>query len=387
MENIFEFMVWKKIGILKEISYLGIANIIPSIISAGFWFYIASLVGEKTYGEINYYLAIAGLGSVITMLGAPSALTVYSAKGERIIQTIAVIIFPLSIIAALVIFFIFNNLGASIHVFTYIIFLLISAEFLGRKLFKEYMIIQIIQKSLMVFLSILFYYIVGNDGIILGIAISFSPFIILYIKEFREYKINFSKLRGKKKFFVNNYLLQLTRTFSSSIDKILIVPIFGFAFLGNYALGIQFYTVFLIFPSIIYQYILPQDASGNPNIFLKKITVLISICIAVLGVIIAPIIIKILFSEFEEASLIVQIMIIGVIPSTINYLYISKFLGRLENKIILVGSSIFLVSISLGVVSLGTIYDIYGVAIAFVLANTIESVFLITVDRFIKIKK
>lgn len=380
-------MVWKKIGILKEISYLGIANIIPSIISAGFWFYIASLVGEKTYGEINYYLAIAGLGSVITMLGAPSALTVYSAKGERIIQTIAVIIFPLSIIAALVIFFIFNNLGASIHVFTYIIFLLISAEFLGRKLFKEYMIIQIIQKSLMVFLSILFYYIVGTDGIILGMAISFSPFIILYIKEFREYKINFSELREKKKFFVNNYLLQLTRTFSSSIDKIIIVPMFGFAILGNYQLGLQFYTVFLLLPSIIYQYILPQDASGTPNVALKRWTIIGSIGIAILGITLSPIFVPIIFPEFNEAIIIIQIMSLGVIPGTINYMYISKFLGELQSKIVLSGSGLYLGTIILGIIILGMIFDVNGLAMAFVFAGTIESVFLIAVSRFQKKKQ
>ena len=50
-------MVWNKISnyfsVLKEISFLGIANIIPTAIAAGFWLYIASLVGDETYGEIN----------------------------------------------------------------------------------------------------------------------------------------------------------------------------------------------------------------------------------------------------------------------------------------------------------------------------------------------
>ena len=381
-------MPWKKIEshfkVLKEISFLGIANIIPSIIAAIFWLYIASLVGEKTYGEITYYLTIAGIGSVITMLGAPSALTVYAAKGERIIQTISVIVFPLSIIGAITIYFIFNNIVASIHVFTYVIFILISAEFLGRKLFKEYMKIGIIQKSLMVFLAILFYNIIGNDGIILGIALSFSPFIILYIKEFKEHKINFTELKVKKKFIANNYLLQFSRIFASSIDKILIAPIFGFVILGNYALGIQFYTVFLIIPSIIFQYIVPQDASGNPSIFLKKIMVFTSIGITIIGITVSPIIIKIFFSEFEEAITIVQIMSLGVIPGTINYIYISKFLGNLQNSIILASSVLFLISICLGMIILGKLYGVYGIASAFVISTTLESIFFVVINKLKK---
>jgi O-antigen/teichoic acid export membrane protein len=384
-------MIWKKVSnhfnILREISFLGVANIIPTIIAAGFWFYVASLVGDKIYGEIIYYLTIAGFASGITMFGAPSSLNVYAAKGERILPTISTISFTASAIAAITIFFIFYNPGASIQVFSYVIFALITAEFLGRKLFKTYMKIMIIQKSLMVFLAILFYHTIGNDGIIIGISLSFTPFIILYFKEFRTNKINFSDLKSKKKFILNNYLLEFSRMFSSSVDKIIIPPIFGFAILGNYALGMQFYMVFLIIPSIIFQYIVPQDASGNPSIFLKKITVLVSIGIAILGIIFSPMIIKMLFPEFLEAVEIVQIVTLGVIPGTINYMYISKFLGNLQNKIILMSSSIFLVSIILGVIVLGKLFEVQGIAISFVLAGTMESIFLIIIDKYYKNKK
>jgi O-antigen/teichoic acid export membrane protein len=383
-------MVWKKINdhfsILKEISFLGIGNIIPTIIAFGFWFYIASLVGEQIYGEITYYLTIAGMGSGITMLGAPSTLNVYAAKGERLIPIFSTIIFTVSAIGALTIFFIFYNVGASIHVFTYTIFALITAEFLGRKLFKTYMKIVIIQKILMVCFAILLYYLIGNDGIILGIALSFTPFSILYYKEFKNKKINLSDLKSKKKFILNNYLLYFSRMFSTSIDKIIIAPVFGFAILGNYALGMQFYMGFLIIPSIVFQYIVPQDSRGNPSILLKKITVLISIVIAFLGVIFSPEIIKILFPEFLEAVSIVQIVSLAVIPGTINYMYISKFLGNLQNKVILVSSSIFLVSIILGMLILGKFYDVQGIAVAFVLANTMESICLLIASKFYKIK-
>ena len=383
-------MVWKKINehfsTLKQISFLGIANIVPTIIAFSFWIYIASLVGDEIYGEIIYYLTIAGIGSGITMLGAPSTLNVYAAKGERLIPIFSTIIFTVSAIGALTVFFIFHNPGASIHVFTYTIFALITAEYIGRKLFKTYMKITIIQKILMVCFSISLYHLIGNDGIILGISLSFTPFILLYYKEFKNKKINLSDLKSKKKFILNNYLLYFSRMFSTSMDKIIIAPVFGFAILGNYALGMQFYMVLLIIPNIIFNYILPQDASGNPSIVLKKITVLISVGISAIGVVFSPEIVKILFPEFLEAVSIVQIISLAVIPGTINYVYISKFLGNLQNKVILMSSGIFLISIILGMLILGKFYDVYGIAVAFVLAQTMESIFLLIANKFYKIR-
>jgi O-antigen/teichoic acid export membrane protein len=384
-------MVFNKIknsfSVLKEISFLGIAHFIPTIIAACFWFYIASLIGDKAYGELTYYLTIAGIGSTVTLLGTPTALNVYAAKGEKILPLISMITFTTSAIGAITVFFIFYNPGVSIHIFTYVIFALITAEFLGRKLFKTYMKITIIQKLLMVTLAIMCYHLIGNDGIIIGMGFSFMPFIILYYKEFKNYKIDYKALRSKKKFILNSYLLDFSRMFSGSMDKIIIAPLFGFAVLGNYALGMQFYMMFLLIPSIIFQYIVPQDAIGNPSIVLKKITVLVSVIITILAVFFSPIIIQIIFPAFIEAVSIVQIIALAVIPGTINYMYISKFLGNLKNKIILFSSIIFFTSISLAMIVLGELYDVQGIAAAFVIANTMESIFLLIADKFYKTKK
>jgi len=142
--------------------------------------------------------------------------------------------------------------------------------------------------------------------------------------------------------------------------------------------------MFLLIPSIIFQYIVPQDASGNPSILLKKITVLISVIIAILALIFSPMVIQIMFPAFIEAVSIVQIISLAVIPGTINYMYISKFLGNLKNKIILFSSIIFLTSIILGMIILGQLYDVQGIAAAFVLANTMEAIFLLIADKFYK---
>ena len=169
--------ITKHLSFLKDISFLSIAYMVPTGIVAIFWFYIASLIEVKNFGEITYYITIAGIVSGVSLLGAQDSLKVYAAKGERLIPVMSLITFPISIICAIIVFFIFFNVGASIHVVSYVIFALITSEFLGRKLFKSYMKITIIQKLLMVVLAISLYHLIGNEGILIGISLSFIPFI------------------------------------------------------------------------------------------------------------------------------------------------------------------------------------------------------------------
>ena len=51
-------------------------------------------------------------------------------------------------------------------------------------------------------------------------------------KTFKEMKIDFSLLRPRLGFIINNYFLLLSSGFHGQIDKILIAPILGFTVLG-----------------------------------------------------------------------------------------------------------------------------------------------------------
>lgn len=62
-------------------------------------------------------------------------------------------------------------------------------EFLGKKLFKIHIKMIIIQKWLMVCFVISPYYLIENDGVILGIVLSFMPFSVMYFKKFEIIKI------------------------------------------------------------------------------------------------------------------------------------------------------------------------------------------------------
>ena len=312
---------------LKGLTTIGASDIVGNAISAVFWFYMASLLGAENYGQISYFLAIAGIASTISLTGAANTLTVYTAKNVKIESSIYITSLIITSISAIIISVIFYNLGITAYVFGAVIFGLASSEILGKKLYKSYSKYLIVQRLLMVSLAIGFYHLIGINGVILGLGLAFLPYTFRLYRGFRESKVDFSLLRKHSSVITHNYMLNLSTAFSGQLDKIIIVPILGFAILGNYQLGIQLLAILEMLPSIIFKFILPHDAVGNSNKKLKKITILSSIGLAVIGVTVSPVIISAFFPKFIPAIQVFQIVSLSVIPSTISLTFISKFLG------------------------------------------------------------
>ena len=367
----------------KDLGIVGIGNITASLISGIFWFYFASLLGAEQYGEVSYYISIAVIASTLSFLGLGNAVIVYTAKGEKIQPPIFVVGMISSIITLVAVFLIFSQIGMSLYIVGYVIFSLATSEILGKKQYKNYSSYLVTQKILMVGFSLFFYYFIGLEGVILGIAISFLPYIKRIYSSIKNDKIDFSLIRPRIGFIINSYALDLSRTFSGYTDKLIVAPLFGFAILGNYQLGIQVLAVLTILPGIVYQYILPRDSSGDSNKKLKKLTIAVSIVLAGLGFILAPLILPILFPKYTEAIEVIQIVSISVIPATINLMYISKFLGNELSKVVLTGSGIFLSVQIVSIFILGELFGVNGVAIALVLGASAEAIFLMTVNKLI----
>ena len=365
----------------KDLTTIGIANAIASTIAGIFWLYMAALLGTEHYGEISYFIAIAGVASSVCFLGAGNTITVYTSKGEKIHSTLFFICGISSSITAIILFSIFLNSGVSVYVISYTIFGLVTAEILGQKLYRMYSKYLIMQKILMVTLSITLYYLIGPQGVILGYALSYLLYSIRLYKVFKDTKINFSLIKPRLGFMTNSYMLDLSKTFSAYVDKLIIGPIFGFALLGNYQLGIQFLSLLSILPGIVYQYILPHDASGNANRKLKKLTIFVSVILAVLGILLAPVILPVLFPKFTKAIEVIQIVSLAIIPYTINLTYISKFLGNENSKIVMRGSGIYLLIQITSIFVLGQYFGVYGISAAIVLATSSESMFLIIINK------
>ncbi len=371
---------------LINLSSIGIADISAKGVSAVFWFYVAAILGPSGYGEITYFLSVAMIASTIALLGAGNTLIVYTAKNVKIQPTLYILTLISGSITSIVVFFIFYDVGTSFLILGYVIFGLISSELLGYKLYKNYSKYIITQRALMATLGIGFLYAFGQDAVLIGIALSFSPYIINIIRGFKKTKINFKLVKERFNFLMNSYLHTIVATLNGSIDKLIIAPLFGFILLGNYSLGLQFLSLLYIIPMVVFRYTMPQDSSGIENRKLKRITILTSIGIAILGLTIGPAVISLIFLEFGEAEDVIRIVSLSVVPFTIALMYQSKFLGQEKSRNVLFSSSIWVGTQILGILILGSLYGINGMASAVVLGATASAIYVVITNEVDKKK-
>ncbi len=377
---------WNKIknGIiqLKEISILSSASLITNFIGGLFWMYMASLMGPEEYGQISYFISIALIVASISLFGAGNSLIVFVAKGEKIQSLFFIITITTSIVGSIILFLMFENFGMSIYAIGFVIFTLVISDLLGKKLYINYAKYLILQRIIMVSIAIPFYFIFGTDGVLVGIALSFLPFIFIIYRDFRQ-PINISFMKSKFKNLLNVYLMDIITLSRGSLDKLIIVPLLGFSLLGNYQLGLQFIVILNIIPMAIYQYVLSHDSSGSPTTKLKILAVSISGLLAIVGALLAPFVVPMLFLEFTESIQIVQILSFSLIPGTITMMYISKFLGAEKPMYLVVGSIIFLIVQMIGIFGLKDTYGIYGVSFAMILGYLVEVLFFVLINKFV----
>ncbi len=374
---------------ILDLSTIGVTDGSGAAIAAIFWFYIASQLGPENYGELTFFLSIAALVSGIVIFGSNHTLLVLTGKKVDIQATIYLLTIIANAIGSIIIFALFYNLGISLIILAYSMFALVTFDLLGRKLYQSYFKYIIIQKILLLGFGIGFYYLIGESGILIGIALSHAHFIFHIVKSFKNSKINFNLIREKKNFILNNFAISVSGTFYGSLDKLIIAPLWGFAILGNYSLGLQFFSVLNLLPSMTVKYLIGQDISGISNKKLKKIIILIAVGITILGSTIGPTIISNIFPKFIDAENIIRIISWTIIPSTIQATYyFPKFWAHEKNNLILLTTIIIVVTQIVGILSLGPLYGAIGIALAYVISNVFGLIFTSIIDRFfIKLNK
>ena len=370
----------------KDLMSIGFANLLGTGIGAIFWFYLATLVSPDEYGQIHYFLGIAAMGQLFSLIATPNAVTVYVAKNIKIHSTLFFISILAGIISSIIIFLIFFRFDVSLLVLCYIIFEFANGFLLGKKIFSTYSKFFLAQKILTVIFGLGFFFLFGFEWIILGLSLSFIPYIWIIVKEFHITKINFALLKPRKGFIINNYGLNISSAVGAQIDKIIIVPILGFELLGNYSLAMQFLVILFLFPTIVFKYVLTQDASNLDTGNLKKFSILGAVVLTAIGIIVLPTLISILFPKFIDATIAIQIMSLGIIPGTIAVFYESKLLSLEKGKFPVISKSIGVVVLISGFLILGPIYGIIGLSVMVVISSLSETVFIIIASRTLNSK-
>jgi O-antigen/teichoic acid export membrane protein len=371
---------------IKEIGIIGISNIVGSGISALFWIYLAKLMGAENYGELSYYISIGGIVTSISFIGGPMAITVLVAKKIKIESTIHFLSISGSIISAIILYISFVNIGLSVYVIGAVIYNLSVSELLGRKYYKKYSIYFILQKILFVIFSLILYYIIGPEGVLIGTGLSFIPFVIQIYRSFKNTPMNFHLLKTKWKFITNNFLIDLSQVLNGQIDKLVIGPLFGFTVLGNYYLAIQILNMLAIIPEIVKKYTVPEDSSGNNTTKIKLLTIGFSVILALCGMIIVPKIISIVFPEFNDSLALIPIISLTIIPGTISTLYASQFFAHEKSAYLLQTNIISIITLVTGVITIGQIFGVIGLAYSLLISQICRVFILYYFSKKIKSK-
>lgn len=369
----------KKLSINNDISTIGITDIASNAIGYGFWFYIALIVSVEEYGQVNYFVALGGMVSGLCMIGSYNSIVVLLAKGIKVHTSLISLSLILGICSAIVFSIITNSIELGFLIIGYIVMNLSISEITGRKQFQNYFKYTILFKISFVILAIILFQIMGFKGIILGIAASSLIFFFHIGKIIFTEKIDFKILWYEKKFIVTNFITSSFDAVSGNLDKIIIIPILGFISLGNYQFGLQIAGLLMLLPTIAFKYTLPTDSQGLSSKKIKQTIIGIVILFTIIFIIIVPTAIQAIIPKYVQATLVIQIAALSAIPSTINYMILSHYLGKQKNNITLTHSIIYATTLITFIVVLGNLFLDVGLATAFTLSHCSVSVYYINI--------
>jgi|TARA_B110000495_G_C23033636_1_gene616432 lipopolysaccharide exporter len=366
---------------LKGLTNIGAADIIGTGIAAGFWFYLAILISPESYGELHYLLSIAGIVSYLTLVGSQNTIIVYVAKKIQIQSTFNFISLITAIFGFIILFLIFDRIDIGFLVLGYTINNLVIGELLGKKEYKTYLKYILIQKISTPIFGISFFLGFGMEGVIYGLALTYTAFYFRIINNFKKIKIDFSLLSKRKGFIINNYFIALTGTFHGQVDKLIVMPILGSVILGNYALSLQIIGVMMIITSIFFKYMVPEQSSGKNIKQLQKILIISSVGLTLLGLLVVPSILPMIFPEYLDSIDSIRIMSLGIIPMSIIQIYTSKFLALEKSKFIIISLVVSLSVLIPTMIIFGKWYGVSGIAISFVISTIIQSTYFFIVNK------
>ena len=106
---------------INDLFLMTIANSSGSGITAVFWFILAALMIPSEYGQIQYFISIAGLAYTISLLGTQSVITVYTAKKVELQATLTTISLIIGTISGGIILLIFSKVEISFLVIAFIL--------------------------------------------------------------------------------------------------------------------------------------------------------------------------------------------------------------------------------------------------------------------------
>jgi O-antigen/teichoic acid export membrane protein len=366
----------------QGLGYLAVGNMTANVLGGIFWIVLATFVTTDTYGKASYFTSVASFAVTVALIGFPIFLTTFLAKGvARVRQEIASLTLLLSIAAAIICFLIFQYVPLSILVVGVAFFSVAIQDLIGEGRYRQFAIINIGQKAANLALSISLYFFMGFDGIIWGYTLSYLAFGFRTVINVRHFTLSFTTLKEKKSFLFHSWGLDLSKAVSYSTDKFLIAPIFGFAVLGAYQLGIQFLMLQSLIPNTMFPYLLREQARGISRKYVKIYGLALTIAISAAVSVAAPYVVPVVFPKFIESIVLIQIATWGAPLMVLNSIFGSELLALEKSRGVFVASAIFFGVSYLLMYYLGTAFGAIGIVYGLLSALAAETACLFVAKK------
>ena len=371
----------------KGFLYVTFGRMFNAALGGVFYFVAARILSVSGYGNISYYVAIGGFAATFAFLGLTATVpTFYPKEGREILIKQAVLLtFILSLVVAGVLVFLGYWFAAPI-VLGVVCLNMSMVEALGRRRYKRYFYIVSSVRVLQLLLVGVFYFVAAFSGFFLRnldtlILVAYSvPMFLAGYDYFKNFMggvgFRFGEIRSKLKFTLHTWTLNLIGASRTLLDKILVGAFFGMIFLGNYNLAFQFLMVFMVIPTALFSYLLPEKSSGSARREVEVVGLAVSVVITILGFLLAPYVIRWLFPHFEGSVQATQVISLAVLPATIARIKSSELLSRERSGTVLVGGATALVVNVVGIIILGLQYQTVGFALAFLLSQVALAIVL-----------
>jgi len=362
-------------SIFTGLGLVSFAHLIQAVVGSLFWILIASFLETESFGKISYDMSLPSILGAVGLLGLNTTLMIYLPKGKTEIKSQANILVLFASILVSIPLFSFNWTLPLLLVTSNFFYMTIAAM-LGEKSYKEYSILIIGSRVLQLVLSLLFYSLIGNDGILLGYALSYLCFSHKFILSLKRKNFNISTLKPYFNFTANNLVIHITIMLYAWLDKVVIGILYGYSILGLYTIAYQFVGAASFVPSVLGTYLFPEEASGTNTTKIRHLGYVVSALMTPAGFFLLPILLENLFPNYIEAITPIKIMILSIFPATVVAILHSQFQGREDSRTVLIGTMIFLCVIMSSILFLGSMYGLTGIAIGLVLSHSIQGLFL-----------
>ncbi len=358
----------------KNFSYVAIGRTVAAVLQGIFYLVFAYLLSPDIYGQMSYLIAIAGTASIISRFGLPFSATVSLAKqNQNMGNQLNVLLLITTVAASIVLLFI--NIFSALLCLSLSFFIMTQHNLLGTKEYKKFGLNEIVKSILIIIIPISLYFVFDLPGVILGMAFSNILVSINWLKSIKRHVFSFKDVKKRYKTLIHNFGLDSSLNLTKVVDKIVTVPLVGFAMTGIYQFNLQILLFMEILPHALHAFLLSEASQENKHKKLIYLALIGSGLVSLMAILFAPLVIELIFPKYQDGVLGLQIMAISLIPLTISAIFSARLQAIESTKIgysviVRIGSLLSLIVI------LAEPYGLLGLGLAVLISILLNTLFV-----------